>query len=62
MHEIDALKYAISHLKQSMTTNPVLIVAGQAPKALVKLEEMLATEIEIKKVADKFLDEIMEGC
>ena len=41
MTEIEALKYAISHLKDSIEANPVLKVAGQASKAVKRLETML---------------------
>ena len=50
MTEIEALKYAISHLKDSIEMNPVLQVAGQASRAVKRLENMLQRETGMKRM------------
>ena len=52
MTEIQALRYAIRHLEESLVANPALRVVGQAPKAIKRLENMLKREVGMKMVAD----------
>jgi len=52
MTEVEALIYAIKHLKDSIVANPALGMAGAAPKAVAKLESMLKKEVGMKRVAD----------